>query len=142
VAFDDLKSLGVAYSTVSGGGSLTANVTANFGETKFKYPMPKGYHSYSSHNSRVLFQDEKQEIKSIESSIASSVTAIPKMTSDTAPYGKVIYTPPNFYQYPYMAFNKADDFGWSPPQYVLKGSIGYNFETEKKIMKYSVRSLS
>lgn len=79
----NLKSMGVVYPSItSGSSSGGVNVTANFGDKEFRFPIPKGFQSYGNYPiNRFLFRggEKTYSLKSIDTWYETS------MTSNNAP---------------------------------------------------------
>lgn len=129
----------------SGSSSSGATFTANFGATPFAYTIPSGYKAYNNfNNEKFLLQSSSDEILSFVEGNDNSYSAnlIPKMTSATAPSGKVEASSYYSSWYPYTAFNQVNTAnGWMTLN-DLNPWLSYEFPLPKIIAKYSLSSNS
>lgn len=144
ISHDNIHLLGEVYPTITSASSNAGGVaTANFGATPFKYNMPSGYTAYSDRK-KILFQSKSGQYLSCENEITTRKTAIPKMTSNTAPSGRAFAKDVWSSSYDvWYAFNQVDD----NDGYCSKsgsggvGYLGYEFVQPIPIFKYALRSM-
>lgn len=121
--------------------SNNGTITANFGASPFNFDIPKGYYSYDKNQggiNKFLITTEDNSAYSLVPS--ETIDLVPKMTSNTAPSGQVIYR--NYYSsnYPWYVFNKSTAGHWSPPSgNIVNQYVGYTFPEKQIVNRYSVQ---
>lgn len=125
-------------SATSGQSNAGCQLTANFGNQSFKYQMPEGYMIYGVYNKKIIRTSNGEILSAYISD--SNFNVIPKMTSDTAPSGKAIYSAVQGYpNYGWAAFDKSKSIGWlGAPNRYKDQWIGYTFPSPKIIGKYII----
>lgn len=141
VSHYNIKSLGMVYPAVSSGSSSAGNTcTVNFGETPFVYPIPAGYEPYNNFEDKslILHDSEYKKWNEEKGPTPSTVTAIPIMTSNTAPSGKASASAAYSSSYDaYKAFSSAKT-GWVLPERTLTGWLEYEFPNPTRIIGFSM----
>lgn len=134
VAFSDLAQLGEVFPVIAGGATGTEDnrITANFGATPFKYPVPQGYFAYNVNIQEKMLLEKEGQGYSINTINQKHET---KMTSNTAPSPLVASASGSYSSsyYPWKAFNglNADSLSWATPADTISGWIQIDYGIPK-----------
>ncbi|RXZ78222.1 hypothetical protein EBB07_29650 [Paenibacillaceae bacterium] len=142
VSHTNIKELGEVYPVLRGVNSATNTVTFNFGASPFEYTIPNKYYSYDGRQDgwyyKFLISSEDKNIHSIKPEIKFEETAIPNMTSDTSPSGRVLASSINSVSTDaWQAFSATGQWMSSVAGY--PHYLGYEFTEKKRIYGYSMK---
>jgi hypothetical protein len=141
ISHTNVKELGEVYPLLRSGANSTMVVTFNFGATPFKYPIPTGFKMYDYTYDHKILISSGDEYYSVIPEVMATETAVPQMTSNTTPSGRVFASSINSATYDaWKAFDRANN-----PFATANGSggvgyLGYEFANPIKIGKYAIMS--
>ncbi|MGG0822963.1 SPRY domain-containing protein [Paenibacillus turicensis] len=141
ISHTNVKELGEVYPTLSTAGSTNfKTVSSNFGATPFVYNLPSGFLPYNSKLSHKILLSSSNKTYSITPPIYATETAIPQMTSNTAPSGRAFASSIYGSNYePWKVFGTNSEYA-SAQNTSNSGYIGYEFINKIKIGKYAISS--
>lgn len=144
VAFTDLAQLGEVFPVIAGGATGTEDntITANFGATAFKYPIPQGYLAYNLNIQEKILLSKNNKGYSTH---AEDTWYETKMTSNTAPAPLVASASSQFNASyaPFKAFNavlSGETNSWVTLSGVSNGWIQINFGKQVEVNMFSITS--
>ncbi|MBP1906676.1 hypothetical protein J2Z32_003340 [Paenibacillus turicensis] len=138
-----LKTLGEVFPYLTSLNNGTKVYTFNFGKTPFKYEIPYGFYSYdgSQRYPNKILLSSNSKTYSITPPIYATETAVPKMTSNTAPSGRAFASSESTIGVSAsQAFDRIENGYASPNGLNSIGYLGYDFIDHITIGKYAVRS--
>lgn len=144
ISHTNIKELGEVYPTLSSNSTSSKNITMNFGATPFAYNVPIGFYPYNINVVNKILISSEDEYYSVIPEAMGTETAVPQMTSNTTPSGRVfassVYNTTSYDAW--KAFNRFDEnegFVSANGSGGI-GHLGYEFEKPILIFKYVVRS--
>ncbi|MGG0667631.1 SPRY domain-containing protein [Lederbergia citrisecunda] len=139
VSHTNIKELGKVFPAVTLGGTIASfEITANFGDSPFDYPIPSGFRPYNAGRQHkiLLSSDSKVKILKTEDfahkvSMTSNVLPSPLVSSSSTAQG-VAYDP-------WRAFDGfTDRAGWRTAASTPTGWIQLDFGESKKVSYFSM----
>lgn len=144
ISHTNVKQLGEVYPVFESNTTTSKTVTFNFGTRPFSYNVPSGFLAYNLEPSHKILISSEDEYYSVIPEVMGTETAVPKMTSNTTPSGRVfassVYNTTSYDAW--KAFNRFDEnegFVSANGSGGI-GHLGYEFEKPILIFKYVVRS--
>lgn len=144
ISHTNVKELGEVYPTLASYSTQVKTLTINFGATPFVYSAPTGFLPYNISAEHKILVSSEDEIYSVVPEVIVTETAVPQMTSNTAPSGRAFASSIASTTYDaWTAFDGTDSryFGTTNGSGGA-GHLGYEFVNPIKISKYAVRSYS